>query len=71
MARSTVTDMGDAELLEELARHKQELFELRFKHATGALENTSKLAGQKRTIARILTELRVREIAAAEQAEAK
>jgi large subunit ribosomal protein L29 len=71
MARSTVNDMGDAELLEELARRKQELFELRFKLATGALENTSKLANEKRMVARILTELRAREIAAAEQVDAK
>ncbi|HBX79169.1 MAG TPA: 50S ribosomal protein L29 [Acidimicrobiaceae bacterium] len=63
--------MGDAELLEELARRKQELFELRFKLATGALENTSKLANEKRMVARILTELRAREIAAAEQVDAK
>ena len=71
MALSTVNYIGDAELLAELARRKQELFELRFKIATGALENTSKLANEKRMVARILTELRAREIAAAEQVDAK
>ena len=69
MANTQVRDLGDAELIDELARHKQELFDLRFKLATGSLENTSKLVGEKRQIARILTELREREIAAAEAAE--
>jgi len=69
MANTQVRDLGDAELIDELARHKQELFDLRFKLATGSLENTSKLIGEKRQIARILTELREREIAAAEAAE--
>ena len=66
MAKTTVSDLGDSELIDELARHRQELFTLRFKLATGSLEATSKLAGEKRQIARILTELREREIAAAE-----
>lgn len=68
MAKTSVRDFGDAELIEELARQKQELFDLRFKLATGSLENTSKLAIHKRQIARIHTELREREIAAAEAA---
>jgi large subunit ribosomal protein L29 len=66
MAKGSVQEYSDAELLTELARHKQELFELRFKHATGSLENHSRLGEQRRAIARILTELRDREIAAAE-----
>ncbi|MEZ5321630.1 MAG: 50S ribosomal protein L29 [Microthrixaceae bacterium] len=67
MARAAlVSDLGDHELLDELARHRKELFTLRFKLATGSLENTSKIPQEKRTIARILTELREREIAAAE-----
>jgi len=68
MAKTAVSDLGDAELLDELGRRRQELFELRFKLATGSLESTSKLRGEKQQIARILTELREREIAAAESA---
>jgi len=67
MPKQTVTDLGDRELLDELARHRRELFTLRFKLATGSLEATSKLRGERTQIARILTELREREIAAAEQ----
>ena len=71
MAKTVVRDLGDRELIEELARRRQELFHLRFKLATGSLEATSKLRGEKQQIARILTELREREIAAAEAAAEK
>ena len=68
MAKTAVSDLGDAELLDQLTRHRDELFQLRFKLATGSLESTSKVRGEKQQIARILTELREREIAAAESA---
>ena len=67
MAKTSVADLGDAELIDELARQRQELFALRFKLATGSLETTHKIQQHKRQIARVLTELREREIAAAEQ----
>jgi large subunit ribosomal protein L29 len=59
-------ELGDAELFDKLAETKQELFNLRFQLATGALENTARLRQLKKDVARILTELREREIAAAE-----
>ena len=71
MPKESVRDLGDAELLDELSRAKEELFEARFKLATGALENTSVVGRWKRQIARIHTELREREIAAAEAAAAE
>ena len=45
---------------------KQELFNLRFQHVTGQLDNYARLPELKREIARINTELRAREIAAHE-----
>jgi large subunit ribosomal protein L29 len=39
----------------QLADRRQELFNLRFQGATGALENTARLKLAKREIARILT----------------
>jgi large subunit ribosomal protein L29 len=48
-------DMTDEELEMALADRRQELFNLRFQAATGALENTSGLKLAKRQIARILT----------------
>lgn len=66
MAAEKLTEMQDEQLLAELSRCKHELFEARFKLATGQLEDHASISGWKRQIARILTELREREIAAAE-----
>ncbi len=48
-------DLNDAELQRRLAETRQELFNLRFQLATGALENSARLRLAKREIARILT----------------
>ncbi len=63
-------EMGDDELLTRLAEAKQELFNLRFQHVTGQLDNYARLPQVKREVARINTILRDREIAAAEAIEA-
>jgi large subunit ribosomal protein L29 len=48
-------DLTNDELEHRLADTRQELFNLRFQAATGALENTARLTLAKREIARILT----------------
>jgi large subunit ribosomal protein L29 len=48
-------DLTDDELQQRLADTRQELFNLRFQAATGALENTTRVRLAKREIARILT----------------
>ena len=48
-------DLTDDELEHRLADTRQELFNLRFQAATGALENTARMTLAKREIARILT----------------
>jgi len=48
-------DLTDDELQHKLAETRQELFNLRFQSATGALENSARLRLAKREIARILT----------------
>ena len=48
-------DMTDEELENALHDRRQELFNLRFQSATGALENSARLKLTKREIARILT----------------
>ncbi len=63
-------DLDDTSLLERLRDAKQEAFNLRFQNATGQLDNVSRLKAMKRDIARVLTVLREREIAAAEALEA-
>ena len=67
MARAkALTDLGDTDLIERLSEAKEELFNLRFQLATGQLDNPARLRQVRRDIARMLTELRAREIAAAE-----
>jgi len=61
MRASEYRDMTDDELEHRLGEARQELFNLRFQAATGALENTSRLQLAKREIARILTVTHERE----------
>ena len=64
-----VRDLADDQLVERLAETKQELFNLRFQHVTGQLDNYARLQQLKRDIARVNGELRAREIAAHEALE--
>ena len=57
-------EMTSEELTKKLAELKDELFNLRFRHATGQLENPNVLNGIKKDIARVKTVLREREIKA-------
>jgi large subunit ribosomal protein L29 len=56
-------DLTDDELQQKLEERRQELFNLRFQSATGALENPARLKLAKREIARILTVRSERELA--------
>jgi large subunit ribosomal protein L29 len=58
-------------LVTALAEAKDELFKLRFRNATGQLENSAALGAARKRIARINTFLRQREIAAAEAVQTK
>ena len=55
MKSSVLREMSDEELERTLGERRQELFNLRFQSATGALENSARLRTAKREIARILT----------------
>ena len=68
--RKTLTDLGETDLLERLGEAKEELFNLRFQLVTGQLENHARIGRVKKEVARLLTELRAREIDAAELAAA-
>ena len=61
-----MTALSDHEVHEHLANAKDSLFKLRFQRAVGQLENHSAIKKSKRDVARALTEIRTREIAAAE-----
>jgi large subunit ribosomal protein L29 len=64
-----LAELDDNDLRDELAEGKNKLFKLRFQRVTGQMENHAEITTTKRDVARILTELRAREIAAAEAQE--
>jgi large subunit ribosomal protein L29 len=55
MKSAEAHNLKDDELVAKLIDAKQESFNLRFRHATGELENTARLGQAKRDIARLLT----------------
>ncbi|MBO4573130.1 MAG: 50S ribosomal protein L29 [Clostridia bacterium] len=62
MKAKLIHEMTDEELNTKLAELKEELFNLRFRHATGQLENPNVIATVKKDIARVKTVIREREI---------
>ena len=58
MDLNTIRKMTDQERTAELARMKQELFNLRFQHFTGQLDNPVKMREIRRDIARVKTIIR-------------
>ena len=62
MKPNEIRDKSFDELNKELASLREELFKLRFAHATNQLENPLKLKSVKRDIARVMTILREREL---------
>ena len=62
MKAKEVREMTNDELVSKLASLKEELFNLRFRHATNQLENPNVINGVKKDIARVKTEIREREI---------
>jgi large subunit ribosomal protein L29 len=67
MPRSQFHDMDDGALVDRLKEAKEEMFNLRFQHVTGQLDNSARLGQMRKEVARLNTELRAREIAAAEE----
>lgn len=62
MKPAEIRELNYRELQERLAESKEELFNLRFQLATNQLDNTARVKSVKKTVARILTILRDREI---------
>lgn len=64
MKAQEVKKMTDAELTAKLADLKNELFNLRFRHAAGQLDNPVSIRTCRKDIARVSTEIRARELKA-------
>ncbi len=62
MRAKEVHEMTNDELSAKLENLKEELFNLRFRHATGQLENPLVLSSVRKDIARVKTEIREREL---------
>ena len=62
MKANEIREMSKAELELKLKDLKQELFNMRFQHATNQLDNPMKMVEVKKTIARVKTILREIEI---------
>jgi large subunit ribosomal protein L29 len=71
MKYNEIRELTDEELAKKLEEGRAELFNLRFQMATSQLDNTARVTNVKRDIARIQTEMRAREIAAAKNAAEK
>ena len=65
MKASEIRELSDKELRDRIQELKEELFNLRFQIVTGHLENNIRLKKVRRSIARIKTVLRERELAEA------
>ena len=64
MKPAEIRELSDEQLAKKLEDGRAELFNLRFQMATSQLDNTARVTNGKRDIARILTEMRARQIAA-------
>ncbi len=62
MKQEVIKEMGTAELKERLEEERKHLTKLKLNHAVSPLDNPHKISANKKIIARILTELRKREI---------
>jgi large subunit ribosomal protein L29 len=59
---SDVHALGDQDLVQQLKEAREEAFNLRFRQATGELENTARLRESRRDMARLMTIARERGI---------
>jgi len=65
MEYKVITELTTAEIKERLDEEQRQLLKLKMNHAVSPLENPNKIKAYRRTIARLMTELRKREIVAA------
>ena len=62
MKQIDIKDLSTDDLTEKLLEQKELLIKLKMNHVVSPLENPKQLGGIRRTIARVKTELRKREI---------
>ncbi|MDR0500699.1 MAG: 50S ribosomal protein L29 [Coriobacteriales bacterium] len=62
MKAKDIRDLSNDDLKVQLKDNRTELFNLRFQMATSQLDNTARIKQVKKDIARLLTEIRAREL---------
>ena len=62
MEQKVIRELTTGEILERLEEEKRQLTKLKLNHAVSPLENPNKISAYRRTIARLKTELRTREL---------
>ena len=64
MKHQVITDISTADMVERLKEEQERLTKMKLSHAISPLENPQTIKEQRRTIARLKTELRRRELEA-------
>ena len=62
MKQKVIAELSTPEIVERLVEEKQQLTKLKLNHAVSPIENPQKIKEQRRTIARLMTEIRKRQI---------
>ena len=62
MKQQVIRELSTSEMKERLVEEKQQLVKLKLNHAVSPIENPQKIKEQRRTVARLKTELRMREL---------
>ena len=70
MKMTDIRELETSDLAEKVKEARAELFNLRFQLATGQLDNPARISSVKKDIARLLTEMRAREVSASRDAQA-
>ncbi|MCD6658940.1 MAG: 50S ribosomal protein L29 [Lentimicrobium sp.] len=71
MKQEVIRELSTAEIIERLEEERKQLVKLKLNHAVSPLENPNKIKSYRRTIARMLTELRKRQMSEAPAAQGK
>ena len=64
MKQKVIEELSTTEIIERLVEEKQQLVKLKLNNAVSPLENPHKIKEQRRTVARLNTEIRKRELKA-------
>lgn len=62
MKQQVIRELSTSEMKERLVEEQQQLVKLKLNHAVSPIENPQKIKEQRRTVARLKTELRMREL---------